>query len=659
MSDCLTVQSGSSAVIELESAEQYKARCRYSRQQAKQKCVQAELDRELNSNKTQYIDKYDNAIKDITFAKTGIEAETQSDGSSKLKEKTGGGFWNKLKRWGGNLVSTVTNIGKSLIGIDEENGKWRPLNFIKNAAIVGACFIPYVGPVIGLGLCGYGLYKGAPSLVEGIKELNKPKSDEQLDHAQQKVLGSAITVLLSAFGVRGIGKGFRTNPATSAKASSATARTGAGKVIEGTSNFVRDITYNAVKGTFYEAGRGLQAFKALPALRRGYTNKVRVSERPLAREISELEAKISSETNPTYRAFYEEQLEFVRMKHGELHSVENLTQVQLRRLSSENAVTKIENRMAEYVEKDGMIVFKRNGKKYKIDKNDPVYKDFNKSISKSNKSYNKSLEEVIRAREQIMAKYAKKPDKYQTELDNYTQMSIRNKYATPEALEQGMTALETRISAAESKIIEIEGKLTTASAKAAKKLRNQLKGVKKVEASLQEELALCKSIKLKKWYRPSTWRKNKYELAMSGVKAPGFGYVLRNKFVSSGMASGLATSATQFDPIYTDACGYSTTLTPEQTTQILDVMKQYADAFRIARQSLLDAEDDEQIEQLSQAFDVLNNKYHQEINYIITGETPVETADAQSSGNQSSEEQSTGEQKPEENPSENELRQNS
>ena len=205
--------------------------------------------------------KLDTQKKAIEETKAQVEKSKKSDGSSSTRTPhKKQGFWGKVGRWISNAGTAIANVGKQFIGIDK-NGKWNWKKCLRNVvatvAVAGACFIPVVGPAIGYGLAATGVAMGGIGVAKGISNLNKAKAndDEAIDNAQQEIMTGAFVGLTSAFGLRGIGKG-----ASTANASTAATRSGVlGKVVQNTSQFGRDITINALRAT----GKAMKADRAL------------------------------------------------------------------------------------------------------------------------------------------------------------------------------------------------------------------------------------------------------------------------------------------------------------------------------------------------------------------------------------------------------------
>ena len=258
--------SGSSTMsTENETYEQYKKRMEKESKEAEKSSNNAELNTIKEDIRKEL--KLDTQKKAIEETKAQVEKSKKSDGSSSTRTPhKKQGFWGKMGRWLSNAGTAIANVGKQFIGIDKD-GKWNWKKCLKNVAItaaaVGACFIPVVGPAIGYGLAATGVAMGGIGVAKGISNLNKAKAndDEAIDNAQQEIMTGAFVGLTSAFGLRGIGKGVST-----ANASTAATRSGVlGKVVQNTSQFGRDITINALRAT----GEAMKADRALIAAQNG------------------------------------------------------------------------------------------------------------------------------------------------------------------------------------------------------------------------------------------------------------------------------------------------------------------------------------------------------------------------------------------------------
>lgn len=184
------------------------------------------------------LESTEESIKDIKTSK-------KKDGSAVVsKSRKDMNFWQKTGRLFKNMGKGIVNIGRALIGYDE-NGKWDWKKALRNglitAAAVGACFIPVVGPAIGYGLAAVGVGFGTVGVVKSSVELSKAKTDEEKDKAQQNLGANLFTAITSAVGIGRIGSAFRTSTAASG-----TSAANSGSKLAAIGNFFKDI-WNAYK----------------------------------------------------------------------------------------------------------------------------------------------------------------------------------------------------------------------------------------------------------------------------------------------------------------------------------------------------------------------------------------------------------------------------
>ncbi len=119
-------------------------------------------------------------------------------------------FGKKLLNLGKGILNSVKNIGKAIIE-----------NPLKTALIVGACFIPGVGPIIATGLAAYGAVKGTVGIVKGAIAADNAQTDQQAEEAFQNIGSGAFELGTSLIGIRGTAgaaKAALTKGATAAKA---------------------------------------------------------------------------------------------------------------------------------------------------------------------------------------------------------------------------------------------------------------------------------------------------------------------------------------------------------------------------------------------------------------------------------------------------------
>lgn len=500
-----STSSGNTSNKEMTFEEHLKRR-EEEQKAAAQKANEQQAIIDLNNLKQDKIKELDisKKLEATKQTKAQVEKAKKSDGSSSVRtpyKKLG--FWGKVGRWCSNAGSAVVNIGKNLVGI-EKDGKWNWKKCLKNVGItalaVGACCIPYVGPFIGYTLAATGVAMGTYGTVKGIYNLNKASDsdDEAIDNAQQEIITGLFTGITSAFGLRAIGKGV-----SSSSASVAAERTSvAGKALQSTSQFGRDVTVNAWRAT----GEAMKADRALIAAQSGkwgitkffqatgakikninnYTNQEQMQSKDLKEFTNNRLNTVNEEIN---------KLNNLQREHGSLTNYETEA---LTRLQNERNILQANQRefnkffgsnIQKKTEYDKLYQENSGTKAINTIKNDNSLNNFYaKQLLEQQKRYNYALKRLIRTRERRMRYLAKTPD------DN---KRILNKYVS----------------------------------------------TKDVEKSL---------------LKPTTWRKNKYQLAIGGKNGSTFNTLITHP------ASTAPKAMQIFDPVYTIPIGYGQEITSDQ-----------------------------------------------------------------------------------------------
>lgn len=500
-----SISSGNTSNKEMTFEEHLKRR-EEEQKAAAQKANEQQAIIDLNNLKQDKIKELDisKKLEATKQTKAQVEKAKKSDGSSSVRtpyKKLG--FWGKVGRWCSNAGSAVVNIGKNLVGI-EKDGKWNWKKCLKNVGItalaVGACCIPYVGPFIGYTLAATGVAMGTYGAVKGIYNLNKASDsdDEAIDNAQQEIITGLFTGITSAFGLRAIGKGV-----SSSSASVAAERTSvAGKALQSTSQFGRDVTVNAWRATC----EAMKADRALIAAQSGkwgitkfaqatgakikninnYTNQEQMQSKDLKEFTNNRLNTVNEEIN---------KLNNLQREHGSLTNYETEA---LTRLQNERNILQANQRefnkffgsnVKKKTEYDKLYQENSGTKAINTIKNDNSLNNFYaKQLLEQQKRYNYALKRLIRTRERRMRYLAKTPD------DN---KRILNKYVS----------------------------------------------TKDVEKSL---------------LKPTTWRKNKYQLAIGGKNGSTFNTLITHP------ASTAPKAMQIFDPVYTIPIGYGQEITSDQ-----------------------------------------------------------------------------------------------
>lgn len=465
----------------------------------------------------------DNSSK-VVDASLMQDTELNEDGTIKSTEKKEKGFFKKAANWVSSAGSALLSMGKSLIGFDKD-GKWHPEKALKNAAVtalaVGATFIPVVGPAIGYGLLAYGVGSGVVGVAKGVQKLNDAKTEQEEEQARQDICAGAAIGITSAIGLRGLGK----------TASTASATTTRQSILSKLGQEVKNVTINPLKATtqavktdyaavksagFFKTfgNKATSAFKSTNYETK-YNDKYNNMETGLNNKLADINSKIAAETNPAKKVLLEEQKSMLEGNLNELHNLQNIkTKVEFDNLRTTNSATKNQETLTNYTQQNhgyeinGQAVSKKR------------FEAFESEMKSIQKSYKKDLKQLLDTKECIMRKMASKPDGHTTELNEYTQSTIRAKYKTSKDLKTGIENINTQLTDVGTRIADVETKLQSAtSARKIRNLQNALNGLKNKKAALENELAVCNSIKFKSKLKPSTWGKNEYVLNIGGSNA--------------------------------------------------------------------------------------------------------------------------------------------
>ena len=458
-------------------------------------------------------------------------------------------------------------MGKSLIGYDKD-GKWNWKNCLRNigmtALAVGATFIPVVGPVIGYGLLAAGVASGVTGVIKGASKLSDAKTEVEKEQARQDICSGVFTGVTSAFGLKGLGKSFaRTQSVTSSPT------TILGRFKQGFNDtFVNSFkaTRSAVKTDINTIRQGTgfwklygnkltTTWKNINSNQQKYNNKYNEMETELNARINNLETQINLATDNAQKTLLQQQKAMFEANLKELRGFSNIkTKVEYDNLRATNSSSENLKTLSSY-DSQAQVGYS--------------LKELNYAQSK----YNKDLNKLIDYKNLLMHKKARKPDLYKSELDEYTQTHIRNKYNTSKKLKEGKKSLTDRITDLDKDIANINNQLRTATGRNAKNLRNQLRGLEKSKADLKNELDVCNSIKLKSWRKWTTWNKNEYKLALGpkGYESNTMGAL---KFLATSAETRAPFAFSQWDREFSTPCSLDfATLTPEQIKESLEQLE--------------------------------------------------------------------------------------
>ena len=544
-----STSSGNTSNKEMTFEEHLKRR-EEEQKAAAQKASEQQAIVDLNKLKQDKIKELDinKKLEATKQTKAQVEKAKKSDGSSSVRtpyKKLG--FWGKVGRWCSNAGSAVVNIGKNLVGI-EKDGKWNWKKCLKNVAItaaaIGACFIPVVGPAIGYGLAATGVAMGAYGTVKGISNLKNASNndDEAIDNAQQEIITGAFTAVTSAFGLRAIGKGV-----SASNASVAAERTSvAGKTWQSVSQFGRDVTVNAWRATG-------EAMKADRLLIRGQSGKWGITK-----FFQATWKKMSSAYNSTKTDWDE----ICKKKQSEIEST-----IKTKLDEATNKLAAEKNPAKRALLKDEIAAYKKNLREIK-----------SVGVTKKTKSdYDKLLEENAGTRNIEHAKA----------LDN----TVRGASVAPKRLKMYNQKVKKVQEAYSKKLAElIKAKQNAMYQKASKPGRYKQELRQYVSKKDLKDAQVS-------WYRPSTWRKNEYQIAIGKpAKETHYGSFL--KLTTTHPASTAPKAMQIFDPVHSIPIGYGQEISADQYDETIKNLDLQIAQLEQAEKSINDCKDVNELNEL-------------------------------------------------------------
>ena len=655
------------------------------KEEEREKAISFIKERAQEIKKTKDLVKaHDNAIKDIKKGKKSdgtyvVEAavlngpQIKEDGTvdkeaSKPKKK---GFFAKAGEWVCSAGAALKNMGKSLIGYDEK-GKWSFKKLLRNAVItvgaVGATFIPVIGPAISYGLLAYGAVSGTVGVAKGISKLNNAKTEEEKEQARQDICSGAFVGATSVLGLRGLGKSVSTaakaagtNPTTMGVSAVAKTRTGIGKPVQVISQSVRDMTVNAFKATMevmksdkshlarsggvfkgfgkVYASKVKKAVKNVSDWTKKYQDKFNEMETSLNKQISELNNKIAVETNASKRTLLQEQKAMLENNLNELRTISGFkSKTEFDRLKTENSGVKNQEQLSSYTQ-NSRGGYEINGQSISQQR----FNAFKKEMEAMQKSYIKNLKKLNNLKESQMRKFANKPDAHRRELNEYTDATVRAKYNTKAKLKAGIKNLSDKLSDLNTKIADIEAKLERATSPARKAtLRRKLQNFNTQKLQVENELAICNSIKFKSLFKSSTWFKNEYKNYIGGTNLSFklFANVSGKAIISPQAAAPIVIS--QWDRNYDlPLFGSLTKLTGEQADEYITALEQQKESYEKALESLNEIDTAEEWESLKAQY-AAQLKAQEEAQAATQAQAAQQAGEAQAA-TQAQEEQPAGE----------------
>ncbi len=624
-----TTSSSGSASSSSDSYESWKEKeLKRQEEEAKKAVFLEERSEEVKKTKD-LIEAHEKVINDIKKGKKAdgsyvVNIETlngpqlKKDGTvdkEALKPKKKG-FFAKAGEWVCSAGAALKNMGKSLIGYDE-NGKWSWKKCLRNVAItaaaVGATFIPVVGPAISYGLLACGVVSGTVGVAKGISKLNNARTEEEKERARQDVCAGAFVGVSSAIGLRGLGKSVSTaakaagtNPTTMGVTAVAKARTGIGKPVEVISQAARDMTVNAFKATtnamkadkalIATSGGGIKGFRKAYATKvktavknigdwsKKYQDKFNEMETSLNKQISELNNRIAAETNAAKRTLLQEQKAMLENNLNELRTISGFkSKTEFDRLKTENSGIKNQEQLSSYTQ-NSRGGYEINGQSI----SEQRFNVFKKEMDAMQKSYIKDLKKLNQYKESTMRSYSRKPDNHRRELNEYTDAAVRAKYNTKAKLKAGIKTLSDRLSELNTKITETEAKLGRAtSPKRIAALQRSLQNLKNQKLQVENELAICNSIKFKSLFKSSTWFRNEYSRYIGGTNAKFGALKSYAGQVVTAPAAAVPLTMSQWDREFSlPMFGSLTRLTEEEGKEYLTQVEQQKESYEKALEAL-------------------------------------------------------------------------
>lgn len=398
------------------SYEDYKQQIIKKQEEKAQKELEYQESLKLKAKKNEVISSLEKQLTAENQNIENIKKSKNEDGTATIRtESKNTSFWQKAGRFAANAGTALLNLGKTLIGYDK-NGKWQPMNALRNLGIAALCvaacacpaLIPAAVPLIGGLSVGavataagatIGVACGVAGAAKSSIDLANAKTDKEIDEAQQNLVTNTVVAALSVVGLKGI-KNVGANANVTTTTASTTTAASATNVAK--SGFFKNC-YNSVVNVGKDIGKGVQKIadddklllannnnsvtKAMLAKARNsinnlnwtkqYENKLVEVENKLNSGINKLTNKIASEADDAMRQSLENQRSVLQNNLAELNRVKNFkTKTEFDDLLKDSSVTR-------------------------------------------DKSYLKDLKTIVEYKENAMRTLAGKPDKYLAELNEY------------------------------------------------------------------------------------------------------------------------------------------------------------------------------------------------------------------------------------------------
>ena len=532
--------------------EVYKARIKEAEAKKIAETQKEELrkkaEEELKKEKEPHIKQFQEQITASEEQIKQVEASKQADGSAIITAKAEKpSFWSKAGRWLCNAGTALKNMGKSFIGWEKDGWNWKKClkNVAITAAAVGATFIPGVGPVIGAGLLAYGVGSGAVGVAKGIHKLNNAKTDAERDQAQQDIIAGALVGTASAVGLRGIGKGFRTANASASTTSTAVKTSFTGKAVQGVKNTASDMTVNVVKATRQAIKRDMDAIGTNGGGIKGFAktykqNAVNAWQALNSRQLKYDNKKTQIEANVDKR-IADVDADIMRIRE-----LQNLN----------GRLTTAEQQKLALLKEERLI----------LGRNKTELNNYFGANTREKSMYDKLATENS-------CQFVK------------TRIKNRSTSANPNSI-QGKEIPQAELNSFYKRILKEQADYSKSLKELVRAKTDLMRYLAKhPDANITELSAYVPSPNASaKWYKPSTWRKNEYQLSIGGHNYRDYSGFLKTTLASP--ASAVPLSMAQWQKDYSGPMLISEELTAEETEQMLKQLEQEKKALEEALEGI-------------------------------------------------------------------------
>lgn len=421
-----SISTGSSSktteLSDEDKAKAYKKNREIHKQNA---AARKEIKAVIQENKAQLaeIEAMKDADGNIPMPQEGEKIETLADRKKMPWYKR---TWKAVKAMG----KGVLKMGMDFLGM--ENGKFNLKKCIKNVSIaalaIGACFIPYVGPVISYGLLATGVIAGGVKTGIGIHKAVNAKTAVERDRAFEDVGAGAFTAISSAVGLKAKGTSFRLSNTSSAS----TAKTATGQ-------WFKDFGVNSFKATKHAVVTDAAAVKAAGGGFKGYKNvvvdktkaawaeckpktsfenSVKAQKSELTTKIAEIDAKLADTTiSAQERALLSAQRQSYQNYNNELNSLKTKSEwTKFGREPISKAQEKHLIELREQFAKNGSVEI--NGQTI-TDADKAIFDKYITQMINEEANLTKSAGKLFSAKEDAMSRMGIRKERFKKDLNDY------------------------------------------------------------------------------------------------------------------------------------------------------------------------------------------------------------------------------------------------